>query len=150
MGRVDYVWAMIAALLFSSAPVSYAQNGAAAFGSASFEFNENGNLEGWLANHNGVDRFKVEDGSLQLQLNEQDPFWYAPRPLGLQATPDQTITLRMKVTKGDAIAIYFDTDKYPGLAEYKRIVVPIKADGEFHEYVIKPALNTYWDGAVQA
>ncbi|WP_156736546.1 hypothetical protein [Mycobacterium sp. E3298] len=117
--------------------------------SVGFEFNENGNTEGWLKNYNGVASFKVEEGALQLQLDKTDPYWYATSPLGLSASADQTLSFRMKATKGESVAFYFDTDLSPGLAEAKRIIVPIKADGEYHEYTVKPSLNPYWKGTVQ-
>ncbi|WP_123040985.1 hypothetical protein [Cohnella candidum] len=117
--------------------------------SVSYEFNEDGNLEGWMKNYHSVAQFKVQEGSLQLKLDQTDPFWYAPTPVGLQTSADQTLTVRMKTNNGASLAIYFDTDVNPGLAEAKRLVIPVKADGEFHEYTVKPSLNSYWKGTVQ-
>lgn len=145
----SFVVAMIVVLLFSGAPVIRADNTIGPVDSIGYEFNRDGNLEGWLSYNNGITGGKVEDGALQFVTNDFDANWYAPSPLMLRTTPDQSITFRMKSTNGSSVAIYFDTDTYPGLAEYKRLVVPIKADGEYHEYSINPAVNPYWKGIVQ-
>jgi len=141
--------ALIISLLFMTVPVTIAETAAAAGTTfAAYEFNEDGNLEGWMNVRNGVERFAVADGALQLKLNQADPFWYGPRPFGLQATEDQTVTIRMKSTKGTSVAIYFDTDLYPGLSQAKRILIPITADGEYHEYVVKAGAHPNWRGIV--
>ncbi|UVI27525.1 COG1470 family protein [Paenibacillus spongiae] len=143
------IGAIVFAMLCTSAPAVYSEASPEPVNAIGYEFNEDGNLEGWGEFHNGIEDLRVEDGALQLRATGEDPNWFAPASVGLQTSAEQKITFRMKATKGDSVAIYFDTDVSPGLAQFKRIVVPILPDGEYHEYSINPSLNSYWTGVVQ-
>lgn len=146
----SFVGAILFAMLCTSVPTIYSEAaGPEPVKSIGFEFNEEGNLEGWGGFHNGIEDMKVEDGAFHLKTTGEDPNWFAPPSIGLQTSPEQLISFRMKATKGDSVAIYFDTDVAPGLAQFKRIVVPIHADGEYHDYTVNPSLNAYWTGNVQ-
>lgn len=147
--RIAVMYALVLVLLSTMVPPFGTVTAEGGTTSIAYEFDQDGNAEGWLANYNGVEEYSVSEGSLHLKLNENDPYWYAPNRPGLEATADQTLTLRMRATNGESLAIYFDTDRYPGLAEAKRLIIPIQADGEYHEYTIKPGLHPNWSGEVQ-
>ncbi|MFK7694451.1 hypothetical protein [Paenibacillus sp. HJGM_3] len=140
---------LIFAVMFTGFPLPYGASAAGTTTSVSYEFDEPGNAEGWLNFRNGVESYQVQAGSLHLKLNGTDPFWYGPEPVGLTASADQSITVRMRATKGDSIAFYFDTDLYPGLSQSKRILIPIKPDGEFHEYTVSAGVHPNWKGNVR-
>ncbi|WP_274362138.1 hypothetical protein [Paenibacillus thermotolerans] len=147
--RTKLIWAIVGAMLFACIPATKSPALAAGTDFIQYDFNEDGNLEGWMGIRNGVESYKVEGGALQLKLNGIDPFWYAPRPLGLTTTTEQAVTIRMKSNNGTSVAVYFDTDVYPGLSQAKRLVIPIVADGEYHEYSIKAGGHANWKGTVQ-
>ncbi|GIP39480.1 hypothetical protein J31TS4_27600 [Paenibacillus sp. J31TS4] len=144
-----FVSVLILILLFTGFPFSPGAGAAGTTTSVAYEFNEDGNAEGWMQFRNGVESYRVQEGSLHLKLNGTDPFWYGPEPVGLTASADQTITVRMRATKGDSVAFYFDTTLYPGLSQSKRILIPIKADGEFNEYTVNAGVHPNWKGVVQ-
>lgn len=140
---------LVLVLMLSNFPEAFTASATEVKSSVSYEFNKDGDAEGWMAYNNGVDKFTVEGGMLKLTLTGSDPYWYAPVPVNLQASEDQAIIIRFRATKGSEAAFYFDTDLSPGLNHLtKRIVFPITADGEFHEYTINPSVNPNWKGII--
>jgi hypothetical protein len=116
----------------------------------SFEFDEDGNAENWMQTSHSVSHYEVRGGSLHLTIDGMDPYWFAPQPLQLNATPGQWLEVRMKADKGDAAAIYFDTDLSPGLSEGKMIRFPIVSDGEYREYRVKLGSHPEWSGVIHS
>ena len=52
----------------------------------------------------------------------------------------------MSATAGQAAQFFWTTGQEPGLAEDKRIEVPITADGEFHDVVFPVGTHAKWRG----
>ncbi|WJH32729.1 hypothetical protein N6H14_20900 [Paenibacillus sp. CC-CFT747] len=93
------VTVLIFLIICTGFPVPFGASAAGTTTSINYEFNEDGNAEGWMKSRNGVESYQVQEGSLQLKLNKADPFWYGPDPVGLTASADQSFTVRMRATK---------------------------------------------------
>lgn len=115
-----------------------------------YEFNTDGDNEGWAASGNGIGSASVSGGSLHLTTNAFDPFWFGPSPLNLAADAGHVMVIRAKSNNGGGMAVYFDTDISPGLAADKNIAFGIIPDGEYHEYRVKVGAHSQWSGVVQS
>jgi len=145
--RKWFMHLMIVVMLLASFPYGPAAATAANASSAAFEFNTDGDAEGWMAFRNGVGSYDVSGGALHVRLNGIDPNWFAPK-LNLQTTKNQSLVIRMKADNGSTVAFYYETDLHPGLSESKRIVFGITPDGQYHEYQINLGSIPQWEGVV--
>lgn len=115
-----------------------------------YEFNTDGNLEGWIPNGWGLDSYNVSGGTLHILTNETiNPAWFAPWPLNVDTSSTEEIVIRMKTDKGSNLRVFYDTDLSPGLNGYKLEDIAINADGEFHEYRIAFGANANWTGTIK-
>ncbi|MFC5407183.1 hypothetical protein [Cohnella soli] len=138
------LFSMLAASLNLQARIAEASGA----GNLAFEFDTDGDMQGWATSGHGIVTASVHGGALNLSLNSSDPFWYGPT-LHLSANPAQVMILRAKSDKGSHMTIYYDTDLSPGTSEQKTIKFGIIPDGQYHEYRVKVGAHPLWDGTIQ-
>lgn len=115
---------------------------------AAWEFNRPGDSEGWQANGHLKD-VQVSDGGLKAHATGHDPILeYQPR-LEVPAAPWDMVEVRLKADRDGEAEIFWSnttTGRYGGFAQEKSTRFPVKGDGEFHSYRIRP----FWhaDGTI--
>ncbi len=120
-----------------SLPNSYAQQ----IG-AGWEFNENGNSEGWFANSSLSDEV-IEDGLLKTTVSGFQPAIDGPE-INLTASDYGFIYIRMKAIGAGLGKIYWQSDS----STTKLMSFTIENDSLFHEYEIAVHTSQYWTGTI--
>ena len=120
-----------------SLPNSYAQQ----IG-AGWEFNENGNSEGWLANSSLSD-VVIENGLLAATVSGGQPAINGPE-INLAASDYGFIYIRMKAVGAGLGKLYWQADS----STTKLITFNMINDSLFHEYEIPVHTNKYWTGTI--
>ncbi|UVI27498.1 hypothetical protein [Paenibacillus spongiae] len=115
-----------------------------------YEFNTDGDSEGWAASGNGIGSVAVSGGALHISTDGFDPYWFGPSPLNLRADPGHVMVIRAKSNNGSGLGVFFDTDLSPGLSADKNMSIGIIPDGEYHEYRVKVGSHSLWSGVVQS
>lgn len=109
-----------------------------------FQFNADGNAEGWLGG-------SVAGGVFLAYLS---PTTRSPRPHFareyLRVPPDKytTISIRMRVpgtTEGPAV-LFWTTAASPNFGGDKRVEFRVTCDGQFHEYEVAVGTHAKWKG----
>lgn len=107
---------------------------------ATWEFNRAGDNEGWLANGHLKDA-EVTDGVLKARGLGSDPILeYQPR-LEVPAAPWDVVELRLKADRDGEAEIFWSnttTGRYGGFSQEKSTRFPVRGDGEFHTYRVRP------------
>jgi len=107
-----------------------------------FEFEST--LEGWQRAHD-IAVFDQRGGMVYLEAEGGDP--YMVRSFcRIPGDSVNRIRVRLASTAGTGIQFFWTTEGEPGMAENKRIDVPMTADGEFHEIVIPVGDHPKWRG----
>ncbi len=69
-------------------------------------------------------------------------------PAGIDADKYKRLAVRLRLTAGNAVALFWRTNKSPLFSAEKHIVVEVPADGEWHEVVFDMSRHRQWTGRV--
>lgn len=115
-----------------------------------WNFNTNGNLEGWT-NGNQVSSMTVSGGSLNMTSTGTDPYVYAPDNLGI-ASPSTYRYLRIRLQNSTSSSygeIYFITTSDTAWNSTKQMLIPIVPNSGYRDYVVDLGTNTSWTGTIK-
>ena len=121
-------------------------------GKYQWDFNVNGNNEGWIANNvrkyeNGY-MYKVKDGMLSLKPASSN-LQVESYPLKVEAECFDSVFIRMRNDTLDGHGrVCFATDEEPHFFEDKAVEFEILNDGKFNDYRVFMADNHKWKGAI--
>jgi hypothetical protein len=110
-----------------------------------FQFNEEGNAEGWGECHS-LSAPVVQNGVISMAITGHDPYFVRSF---LRLRPDQysKIRVRMKLPPCNSEAQFFwTTSDSPRFADDKYMNFPVTPDGEWHEYEIPVGTHEKWRG----
>ena len=113
---------------------------------ARFDFNTDGNADGWTALH-GVSSFTVSGGTLQFQVTGPDPYIVSP-PISATAGSNPIVAIRMRQSFAETNQIYWSTQAEPLMDENKKVVFESGAPNEFHLCVLDLSQKESWQGTV--
>jgi hypothetical protein len=99
----------------------------------SWNFNEDGNLEGW-SGFNDWTSSSVAVGKLQ-GTSGADPFVHSP-PVFINPYLTPYVWIRMRQTAGGFAQLFYITENDTAWHETKSTFFPIIADGQYHDYFI--------------
>lgn len=109
-----------------------------------WEFNEDGNIEGWKTSSIGYKR--VENGELLLKSSGTDPLIYH-MDLSADTTKYKKIKIRMKnLTGATTASLYFLTDSDQTWGGGKRVDAQVSDTKEYVEYTFDMSTNSKWTG----
>ncbi|MBM7568380.1 GDSL-type esterase/lipase family protein [Paenibacillus sacheonensis] len=132
----------------NSAQASATPSGGGAY-AAQWEFNGDGNYEGWsLANELTG---SVSGGSLHLTSSGYDPYVVGPDNLGLSASANPTITIKVKNNTANTAGprIYFTTAGDPNWSEGKHGEFTLVANSDYTIYTINMGAVSGWSGTIK-
>lgn len=104
---------------------------------------------GWRPG-NGLSAFTVSGGTLSTTVTGLDA-WMVHNAAGpLTGLTDRVLRIRLKVVPPGSppaspqLRVMYDTEESPGFSNVKSVVVPVVADGQFHEYVVDLGDEPLW------
>jgi len=101
---------------------------------------------GWAPGHS-VSDLTVKEGVLCFSITGFDPWIYSPR-IDVPAEELYVIEVEVAASKGEALKLYWITDRSPNWGEDKAALLPIEADGRFHTYELDLRAYRGWSGRV--
>ena len=111
-----------------------------------FEFK--GGMEGWLGRHD-IDRLRADRGAIVGRILGRDPYVIRPM-LRVSAANCPVVRIRMRLSAGRGASLYWLTDTSPHWGEDKVLHFPVRDDGKWHEYVLRPSAHAMWKGKITA
>ncbi len=115
-----------------------------------YEFNTDGNFEGWGSFANSTSR-EVKNGYLRLVATNNDPNFAISNP-GFSADEYKTFEIRMRSNCKTALDVFFVTDNssQQGFNETDKLSVAKASDTDWHVYKIDMSRKgSYWTGNVK-
>ncbi|MBN1542599.1 T9SS type A sorting domain-containing protein [candidate division KSB1 bacterium] len=109
---------------------------------AAWEFNQDGDAEGWQA-HRSIAELTVANGKLCAVTNSYNPTLAGPE-ISLDAADFGFIDLRIKAPGSSSVKIYWIND----LNESGSIAVALQGDSLFHDYEIPVLTRQSWRGRI--
>ncbi|MBR4674863.1 MAG: glycoside hydrolase family 99-like domain-containing protein [Victivallales bacterium] len=121
-------------------------------------------MQGWYRNPYGTAYIKIVDGAMHFFRSNSNRFAVRTRVAPFDASRFKAFKVRMRVTQNphglfpaagkEELALIWGTPELPIFS--KEFVIsdkpvcrlPVKIDGEWHEYVLPVAENPYWRGMV--
>jgi len=114
----------------------------------SFEFNHDGNLEGWTRNSSlGVPT--TRGGVLRANSINADPQLYSPNNLFINTDDETQVALTMKVTKGRQATLFYKRAGDPAFAKERNKVFPVGNNTDFVTYNLNLGSDPSWSGVVK-
>lgn len=107
-----------------------------------FDFDES--PEGWSAAHH-VGSMNIEEGLLAGKITGPDPYLVRSM-IRVAGDASPVIRIRMRLSAGHGGQLFWTTESSPGFAENKAVPFAVHPDGQFHEYVLNPAVHPLWSG----
>ena len=97
---------------------------------------------GWQAWHD-IDLFRVENGVLRIKSTGKDPYLVSPQ---IEIIPSMvsSLEIRMSVTAGSSGRLFWATLESPVFEEKRSQSFALKADGNFHTYVLELSELLSW------
>jgi len=117
--------------------------------SSSWEFNQDGDTEGWRFN-NGIVDPTVAQGALDFNVSGGDP-WMVSQTVSIPAAENNVVVIRMKNgTANGAGRIYWATEQSPNLSQdkSKSFGLVTNAPGSFTEYRVDMRGAAAWAGNI--
>jgi tetratricopeptide (TPR) repeat protein len=105
-----------------------------------------GDSEGWTA-VNDLEPLEVRDGRLFTQSTGEDPS-IERNGLAIDATTMPIIEIRMKVSAGGVLGLYFTTDSDNEYGEDKVLYKEITLNGQFNTYTLDMSQVPAWKGTI--
>lgn len=113
----------------------------------SFEFNNNGDLEGWRANDQ-ISPPVVLNGSLRAVSRNVDPILISPQGLSINGDLEDKIVLRMKSSVGNMAYLFYRRSTDPGFASSRRIAFKVYNHSEPVTYCLDMSRTPEWTGII--
>ena len=117
---------------------------------AAFEFNTDGNFEGWSSFDN-ISSKEVKNGVLRIVSSNRDPIFAIDNP-GFSADEYKTFEIRMRSNCTTALDVFFVTENSSkqSFNETDKLSVPKASDTDWHVYRIDMSRKgSYWSGKVK-
>ncbi len=112
-----------------------------------WKFRGEEDLKGWIMTH-GLAHAEITEEGLTTKVTGFDPYLHSPE-VEVIGERQRRILLRLRVEgNASALKIYWVTRDSPKWNEDKTMEIPIKADGEFHEYEIDIGEHPLWRGII--
>ncbi len=111
-----------------------------------WEFDEGDSLQGWSSNGQFAS-LAVRDGCLQGRSTGRDPVLQVPG-LQVEASRLQRLALRVRCSRDQRLQIFWATT-LAAMSEETSLAIPIRGDGQFHDYQIDMGQSRYWRGIVK-
>jgi len=110
-----------------------------------WEFNTDGDLEGWSGNGDVAD-LQAKGGLLAGRSTGRDPILQVG---GLQVEADaiHRLSFRMRSDTADRVQVFWATT-LAAMSEEASLGIDIVGDGQFHDYEIDLATNRHWRGII--
>lgn len=112
------------------------------------EFDDPETTDGWTALYD-LSPLSVNGSNLITEALTNDPYMTSPF-LGISAQDFSLIQIRMKVERGDSAQIFFTTESETTHIEANSMSFPIRADGQFHDYLINMGIFPNWKGVINS
>lgn len=113
----------------------------------SWEFNTNGNSEGWHSMHS-LSQPVVASGVMTMDVTGEDPYCAGPSSVTMDADAQHYISIRMAVTAGTSAEFFWGTQAEPYAKAGREVAFQVVPDGQFHDYLIDMSINSQWTGIV--
>lgn len=107
---------------------------------AEWDFNRDGDLEGWQPNTH-LTRVGVRDGALLCRGSGPDPILELRRPIEFRTSPWQMVEVRLRADRdGTAELFWSNTDqgRYGGFTQAKSTRFSVVGDGQWRTYQVLP------------
>jgi alpha-L-rhamnosidase len=114
-----------------------------------WNFNTDGNAEGWILTH--ALSGSVSGGYYNLTISGSDPYMHSPDNLGVDASKYKKVKIRLKNSTTDTAAqLYWITTVDAAWSETKHSNFTINAnDSGYTDYIIDLSANSYWTGTIR-
>jgi hypothetical protein len=120
---------------------------ASVFSNNDTNFNQNGNMEGWLRSYGVIDE-QVLDGTLRLQTRSDGGSSIIKSGYHFAASSVSNILVRMKGSASSSASIYFGVNYEKGLGEDKKRSVNYNVAGQWQVLLFPMSTNTKWTGSI--
>ena len=120
---------------------------AASRSGATYEFNVDGDLEGW-GQTNSISTLTVAGGTLQCTVIGEDPYFASPL-FSINAAENPLVLIRMKVSNPGDCQIYWETVAEPNMDEEKVKVFQSGEANEWQLYVLNMTAHPKWTGVIR-
>lgn len=115
-----------------------------------WEFDVDGNREGWESRNVSMDGGEPTDGTWKAVADQADPQWVSP-DLAINADATTTVVVRMANQNEDTTGkIYFRTASEDYLSEDKSVTFEVDNNGAWTTYEVDVSTNANWTGTVTA
>ena len=126
-------------------PTNFILNVAGAY---KWDFNVNGNDEGWDVKSDGGHEARIKDGTYSVKP-APGHFQMFSYPLKVETASFDSVFITMKSSaQGGAGEAYFKTDEKPVYSEKRVVPFDIEHDGAFHDYRVYMAHHPEWKGTI--
>lgn len=120
---------------------------AAGTGGVAWEFDVDGNRQGWGRTHS-ISALMVSGGTLQCRVVGEDP-WFSSPSFSVDAADNPIVLIRMKVDAPGGCQIYWDTQAESTMDEQKVRVFQTGAAGEWELYALNMSGHPKWVGVIR-
>jgi hypothetical protein len=112
-----------------------------------WEFNTEGDLEGWSANGN-VAGLEVKDGALVGRSTGRDPILQVP---GIEVEADslRRLAFRMRSDRNQRVQVFWATT-LSAMSESTSLGIDVVGDGQFRNYELDLSNSPHWRGVVNS
>ncbi|MBC7287376.1 MAG: hypothetical protein H5T86_04880 [Armatimonadetes bacterium] len=101
--------------------------------------------EQWAGAHECA--VSADQGTLIIRTTGNDPYAVSG-PAMINAAKSKRLAVRLRLTAGRAVGLFWRTTRSPGWGEDKHMVIEVPADGEWHEVVFDLSKHSGWAGRV--
>lgn len=110
-------------------------------------FDTDDDFEGWTANDQ-LDSVTVALGLLSGESIGTDPRIFSPSGLVIDASDSPLIEIRMKVTGGNFIDLFYSTETYTAYSSSRKCQFPITDTTDFVTYGFDTTADVNWTGVI--
>jgi hypothetical protein len=115
-------------------------------GGVQYEFDSDGDAEGWQDLHN-VSPLAAAEGSLSFTITGPDPFIGSPR-FAVTAADNRYVIVRMRMSIEGVCQVFWSTSTEPYPTEAKSLKFSSGAAGAFETYVLHVSQLETWQGQI--
>jgi len=112
-----------------------------------WEFNNNGNLEGWTSG-GGLSNLTVSNGTLNANISAQNPILISPANLTINGLLYSGIAMSLKISSGMQISVQWKKEEDPAFLSENAQSFFITGDNNFHDYLFYLGDNINWNGNI--
>ncbi|HNT36480.1 MAG TPA: hypothetical protein PKH07_15945, partial [bacterium] len=135
-------------LLFAGAVSSGAQEISSVPADVTWEFNGDGDFEGWTYSTAQMTNVFVTQGRFLATTTGTDPRLFSPASLGIDAANYPFIEIRLKATAGTGCEIFFRSPTDSVYSSTKKIAFSILSNSEYVTYALDMRTVGTWTGPI--